>query len=147
MKALIQRVKKTSLSVDGNLISQIEFGLAVYLGVREGDTTVQADAVAKKVAQMRIFEDENGKMNLSVKDVGGEILLISQFTLYGDCSRGNRPSFTNSARPEVAKPLYEYVKDAISAYGITVKTGVFGADMKIEQYNDGPVSIIYESEK
>lgn len=146
MRALIQRVKHTKLSVDGKTVSEISFGLAVYLGVREKDTRTQAEAVAKKIAYLRVFEDENGKMNLSVKDVGGEILLISQFTLYGDCSHGNRPSFTLAARPEAAKPLYEYTAEALVSFGVRVKTGIFGADMKIEQYNDGPVSILFESE-
>lgn len=144
MKAVIQRVRQTSLSVDGQLISQIPFGLAVYLGVGAGDDEQKAQAVAKKVANLRIFEDENGKMNLSVQDVGGEILLISQFTLYGDCSHGNRPSFSSAEKPERAKALYEYVGQLLSEYNITVKTGVFGADMKIEQFNDGPVTVIYE---
>lgn len=146
MRALIQRVKHTKLSVEGKTVSEISFGLAVYLGVREKDTRTQAEAVAKKIANLRVFEDENGKMNLSVKDVGGEILLISQFTLYGDCSHGNRPSFTLAARPEAAKPLYEYTAEALVSFGVRVKTGIFGADMKIEQYNDGPVSILFESE-
>lgn len=144
MKAVIQRVRKTTLKVDGKLISEIPFGLAVYLGVKCGDTEEQADAVAKKVSKLRIFEDSNGKMNLSVGDVGGEILLISQFTLYGDCSHGNRPSFTEAERPEPANKLYEYTADKLRETGITVKTGVFGADMKIEQFNDGPVTIIFE---
>ena len=144
MKAVIQRVRQTSLSVDGQLISQIPFGLAVYLGVGAGDDEQKAQAVAKKVANLRIFEDENGKMNLSVQDVGGEILLISQFTLYGDCSHGNRPSFSSAEKPERAKALYEYVGQLLREYNVTVKTGVFGADMKIEQFNDGPVTVIYE---
>ena len=144
MKAVIQRVKRTALSVDGKLISEIDFGLAVYLGVKVGDTESQAEAVAKKIAALRIFEDGNGKMNLSVKDVGGEILLISQFTLYGDCSHGNRPSFTGAERPERAKFLYEYAAEKLRENGVMVKCGVFGADMKIEQFNDGPVTIIYE---
>jgi D-tyrosyl-tRNA(Tyr) deacylase len=144
MKAVIQRVRQTSLSVDGQLISQIPFGLAVYLGVGVGDDEQKAQAVAKKVANLRIFEDENGKMNLSVQDVGGEILLISQFTLYGDCSHGNRPSFSSAEKPERAKELYEYVGQLLREYNVTVKTGVFGADMKIEQFNDGPVTVIYE---
>ena len=144
MKAVIQRVRQTSLSVDGQLISQIPFGLAVYLGVGAGDDEQKAQAVAKKVANLRIFEDENGKMNLSVQDVGGEILLISQFTLYGDCSHGNRPSFSSAEKPERAKELYEYVGQLLREYNVTVKTGVFGADMKIEQFNDGPVTVIYE---
>lgn len=145
MKAVIQRVKKTSLSVNGKLVSEIPFGLAVYLGVKSGDTPAQAEATAKKVAALRIFEDDQGKMNRSVRDVGGEILLVSQFTLYGDCSRGNRPSFSLAERPEPAKELYDYVTELLRESGLTVKTGVFGADMKIEQFNDGPVTIIYET--
>ncbi len=144
MKAVIQRVGCTALSVDNKLISEISSGLVVYLGIKAGDTKEQAAAMAKRIVALRIFEDENGKMNLSVKDTGGEILLISQFTLYGDCSHGNRPSFTEAERPERAEPLYEYVADLLRGYGISVKQGVFGADMKIEQYNDGPVTIIYE---
>ncbi len=144
MKAVIQRVGRTALSVDGSLVSEIPFGLAVYLGIRVGDTAAQAEQLAKKLAALRIFEDENGKMNLSLKEVGGEILLISQFTLYGDCSHGNRPSFTRAERPERANELYEYTARILRGYGYTVKQGVFGADMKIEQFNDGPVTIIYE---
>lgn len=144
MKAVIQRVGRTALSVDGSLVSEIPFGLAVYLGIRVGDTAAQAEQLAKKLAALRIFEDENGKMNLSLKEVGGEILLISQFTLYGDCSHGNRPSFTLAERPERANELYEYTARILRGYGYTVKQGVFGADMKIEQFNDGPVTIICE---
>ena len=144
MKAVIQRVKHTSLKVDGKLISEIPFGLAVYLGVKAGDAPNKAEAIAKKISALRIFEDANGKMNLSVSDVGGEILLISQFTLYGDCSHGNRPSFIEAERPEPANALYELTAQKLRELGMTVKLGVFGADMKIEQYNDGPVTIIYE---
>jgi len=144
LKAVIQRVRHTSLKVDGKLVSEIPFGLAVYLGVKCGDTVMQADAVAKKISKLRIFEDSNGKMNLSVADVGGEILLISQFTLYGDCSHGNRPSFIEAERPEAANSLYLYTAEQLRSLGMTVKTGVFGADMKIEQFNEGPVTIIYE---
>ena len=144
MKAVIQRVKRTSLKVDGELISEIPCGLAVYLGVKAGDVPAKAEAMAKKIAALRIFEDGNGKMNLSVADAGGEILLISQFTLYGDCSHGNRPSFTEAERPEAANALYELTARTLRENGMTVKTGVFGADMKIEQFNDGPVTIIYE---
>jgi len=144
MKAVIQRVGRTRLSVDGKLISEIPFGLVVFLGIKVGDDKKQAEQIAKKVCALHVFEDNDGKMNLSVDEVGGEILLISKFTLYGDCSHGNRPSFTLAERPEKARPLYEYVRGLISASGITVKCGVFGADMKIEQYNDGPVTIIYE---
>ena len=144
MKAVIQRVRHTALYVDGNLISEIPFGLAVFLGVKEGDTDGMPAIMAKKIAGLRIFEDDKGKMNLSVKDVGGQILLVSQFTLYGDCSHGNRPSFSHAERPERTKLLYERTADELRAYDLTVKLGVFGADMKIEQFNDGPVSIIYE---
>ena len=139
MRAVIQRVKHTTLSVDGRLVSEIPFGLAVYLGVKVGDTDEMPAAMAKKIAALRIFEDENGKMNLSVGDIGGEIMLISQFTLYG-----HRPSFIAAERPERANALYEATRDELISRGMTVKTGIFGADMKIEQFNDGPVTIIYE---
>ena len=145
MKAVVQRVKQTRLSVDGKTVSEIPFGLTVFLGVKVGDTEKEAAYLAKKIAGLRIFEDENGKMNLSVKDVGGEVLLVSQFTLYGDASHGNRPSFTLAERPERAEPLYEFAVQELSSYGVTVKKGVFGADMKIEQLNDGPVTILLEA--
>lgn len=144
MRAVIQRVKKTSLSVDGALISEIPFGLAVYLGIGVGDDASLCAKMAGKIARLRIFEDEAGKMNLSVTDVGGEVLLISQFTLYGDCSHGNRPSFTMAEEPVRAQALYECVAKELRSLGVIVGTGVFGADMKIEQFNDGPVTIIYE---
>ena len=145
MRAVVQRVKNTTLKVDGELISQIPFGLTVFLGIKTGDTEKEAAYLMKKISALRIFEDENGKMNLSVKDVGGEVLLVSQFTLYGDASHGNRPSFTLAERPEKAEPLYEYAVKELSAYGITVKKGVFGADMQIDQHNDGPVTILLEN--
>ncbi len=144
MKAVVQRVKKTTLFVDGQTVSEIPFGLTVFLGVKTGDTEAQAAYLAKKISALRIFEDENGKMNLSVKDVGGEVLLVSQFTLYGDASHGNRPSFTLAERPERAEPLYEYAVEQLRSYGVTVKKGVFGADMQIAQHNDGPVTILLE---
>ncbi len=145
MKAVVQRVKHTTLEVGGTLISEIPFGLTVFLGIKVEDTETQADYLAKKIANLRIFEDENGKMNLSVKDVGGEVLLVSQFTLYGDASHGNRPSFILAERPEKAQPLYEYAVKALESYGVTVKKGVFGGDMQICQHNDGPVTILLES--
>lgn len=144
MRAVVQRVKKSSLRVNGELISEIPFGLVVFFGVRTGDTERQADAAAKKIANLRIFEDENGKMNLSVKDVGGEVLFVSQFTLYGDASHGNRPGFTLAERPERAEPLYRYAADRLAEQGVPVKRGIFGADMKIDQLNDGPVTILLE---
>ncbi len=144
MKAVIQRVKGASLSVDGKLISEIGVGLAVYFGVEAGDCEASADYMAKKIYNMRIFEDENGKMNKSLRDVGGEILLISQFTLCADASGGNRPSFAEAERPERAEILYEYEAIKLKEWGATVKKGVFGADMQIVQHNDGPVTIILE---
>lgn len=144
MKAVIQRTGKTSLSVDGKLISEIPFGLTVYFGVEVEDTEKQAEAFAKKIVRLRIFEDENGKMNKSVIDVKGEILFVSQFTLLADCSHGNRPDFIAAERPEKAELLYARTAELMRGYGVTVKTGVFGADMKISQYNDGPVTIVYE---
>ena len=145
MRAIVQRVKETSLSVDNKLVSQIPFGLTVFLGVQVGDTQKQADYIAKKIAGLRIFEDEMGKMNLSAGQVGGEVLMVSQFTLYGDCSHGNRPSFTMAEKPELAEPLYEYTVEKLKEYGIVVKKGVFGADMQIKQHNDGPVTILLEA--
>ncbi len=144
MKAVIQRVKSATLVVEGEEISHIDFGLVVFLGIGIGDSMEQAKAVAKKVAQMRIFKDNMGKKNLSVKDVGGQVLLVSNFTLYGDASRGNRPSFSHAECGEIAKPIYEYCALCIQENGVPVKTGVFGADMQITQLNDGPVTIIYE---
>ena len=144
MRAVVQRVKSTRLCVDGELISEIPFGLTVFLGVKVGDTEEQADFLMKKIAGLRIFEDEQGKMNLSVQDVGGEVLLVSQFTLYGDAKKGFRPSFSDAERPERAENLYEYAVEKLREQGVTVKKGVFGADMKIEQFNDGPVTILLE---
>lgn len=144
MKAVVQRVRETTLSVEGKLISEIEKGFAVYFGVKKGDTRDKADYLAKKIAGLRVFEDENGKMNLALKDVGGEILLISQFTLLADVSHGNRPGFTDAEDPATANEMYLYMADRLREYGISVKTGVFGADMKIRQFNDGPVTILYD---
>ena len=144
MKFVAQRVLGARLFMDGELVSEIGRGLVVYFGVRAGDTQMQAEKCAQKLAALRIFEDGAGKMNLSVKDVAGEVLFVSQFTLYGDCGRGNRPSFTEAARPEVAEPLYEAAGRFLEGRGVPVKYGVFGADMRIEQQNDGPVTILYE---
>lgn len=144
MRAVVQRVKETSLKVNGELISSINFGLIVYLGIKKGDTTEKADYLSGKVARLRVFEDENFKMNKSVLDVNGEILCVSQFTLYGDVSHGNRPSFIEAEEPEKAKKLYDYFCDKLESNGVAVKKGVFGADMKISQLSDGPVTIIYD---
>ena len=144
MKAVVQRVKGASLKVDNELISSIGAGLVVYFGVGVGDTLDKADYLASKIAKLRVFEDENGKMNKSVLDVGGEILSVSQFTLYADVSHGNRPSFTNAEEPSIASKTYDYFCKKLEENGVITKRGVFGADMKIEQLNDGPVTIIYE---
>lgn len=144
MKAVIQRVLSANLKVDGKLVSEIGKGYVIFLGVGTGDTKEQADYFIKKIPPLRIFEDENGKINKSIIDVGGEILLVSQFTLFADTSHGNRPSFLEAESPDRANELYEYVVDGISKGGITVKKGIFGADMKIEQINDGPFTIIIE---
>ena len=145
MRLVVQRVKETRLEVDGRVISEIPKGLAIYVGVAVGDTEKEADRLAEKVVKLRVFEDENGKMNLSVTDVGGEILAISQFTLLADVSHGNRPGFSGAERPERANQLYEYFCAKVAALGVPVKKGVFGADMQIYQHNDGPVTIIYDT--
>ena len=144
MKAVVQRVSSASLSVDGKIISEIEKGFVVYFGVAEGDGLDKADFIAKKISGLRVFEDENEKMNLSIKDINGELLIISQFTLYADCSGGNRPSFVNAAKPEKANELYEYFIKKCKEQNIKVEHGIFGADMKVELLNDGPVTIILE---
>lgn len=144
MRAVVQRVTGAELKVNGELISEIGKGLVVFFGVTQGDAEEKADYIAKKIANLRIFEDENGKMNRSVQDENGEVLFVSQFTLYGDASHGNRPSFTAAARGEVAEPLYDYAASALFHLGVPVKKGVFGADMKILQHNDGPVTILLE---
>lgn len=144
MKFVAQRVASAALCVSGELVSEIGRGLVVYLGVKAGDNEKQAEKAMEKVALLRVFEDEAGKMNLSVRDVKGEVLLVSQFTLYGDAKKGNRPSFSEAERPERADALYEHAVSYLRSLGVPVKTGVFGADMKIEQMNDGPVTIIYE---
>lgn len=144
MKAVVQRVLSASLKVNGKLISEIGKGYVVFLGVGKGDTESEADYFIKKIPPLRIFEDENGKINKSIKDVSGEILLVSQFTLYADSSHGNRPSFINAESPDMAEKLYLYVADGLRKSGIPVKLGVFGADMKIEQINDGPFTLILQ---
>ncbi len=145
MKFVAQRVSRARLTVDAEPVSEIGRGLVVYFGVKAGDAERQAEKCAEKIARLRVFEDDAGKMNLSVADVGGEVLFVSQFTLYGDARKGNRPSFTEAERPERADALYLYAAERLRALGIPVKLGVFGAHMVIEQVNDGPVTIIYEA--
>ncbi len=144
MKFVAQRVSRARLSVDDTPVSEIGYGLVVYFGVKAGDGEAQAAKCMEKLANLRIFSDEAGKMNLSVRDVGGEILFVSQFTLYGDAQKGNRPSFTDAERPPRARELYDYAANLLAGMGIPVKCGVFGADMRIEQVCEGPVTLIYE---
>ena len=144
MKLVIQRVKEANVKVDGKTVGSIDKGFLVLVGITHADTKQEADYLAKKVVNLRVFEDDNNKMNLSLKDVNGKLLIVSQFTLYGNCNDGNRPSFSEAARPEEAIPLYEYFCDECSKKGIEVQKGIFGADMKVELLNDGPVTVIIE---
>ena len=146
MKAVIQRVLSANLKVDGELISEIENGYVIFLGVKKGDTKEIADYFIKKIPPLRICEDENGKINKSIVDTNGEILLVSQFTLCANTSHGNRPDFLSAESPDKANELYEYVVNGLRAQGLTVKKGVFGADMKIAQVNDGPFTVILEKD-
>lgn len=145
MRVVIQRVKNASVKIDGNVNGKINTGFLVLLGIASTDTKQDVDYLVKKVVNLRVFSDENDKMNLSLKDVNGELLVISQFTLYGNCREGNRPSFIEAARPDVAIPLYEYFVEECRKQISVVETGVFGADMKVSLLNDGPVTIIIES--
>ena len=147
MRAVIQRVSSAKVSVDGRAISSISRGLLVLLGVAEDDAEADARYLADKTAYLRIFEDDQGKMNLSVSDIGGEILVVSQFTLYGDCRKGRRPSFINAARPPKAEALYETYVSVLADMGLNPKTGVFQAFMDVELINDGPVTILLDSKK
>ena len=147
MRFIIQRVKKSSVTVDNKIVGKINKGFLVLIGITHTDTTEIADKMIKKMVNLRVFSDENDKMNLALKDVEGELLLISQFTLYADCKKGNRPSFVDAAKPEYANELYEYVIEKCKESGYEVQTGIFGADMKVEILNDGPVTIVLDSEE
>lgn len=144
MKILVQKVLNASVNVNQQLVSQIDRGFLLFIGVEKGDTHAQADFLTKKIANLRIFEDENNKMNLSIQDVKGEILAVSQFTLAADLSRGNRPGFESAARPEEAKQLYEYFVEQLQTYNLPVQTGIFQADMKVALVNDGPCTFILQ---
>lgn len=149
MKLVIQRVKHASVTVDGNVTGKIGKGFLVLIGIANSDTKEIADQYLKKLLNLRIFEDENGKTNLSLKDVNGELLLVSQFTLYADCRKGNRPSFINAGAPDMAEPdmaeaLYEYMIEACRKEIPVVETGIFGADMQVELLNDGPFTIVLD---
>lgn len=147
MRFVIQRVLESSVSVDGKVVGQIGKGFMVLIGVGSGDTREIADKMIKKLIGMRIFEDDNGKTNLNLESVGGSLLLISQFTLYADCKRGNRPGFTDAGAPDLAEELYEYIISECRKSVPVVERGVFGADMKVSLVNDGPFTVILDSEK
>lgn len=146
MKFVIQVVKEASVTVDEKLISSINQGYMILIGIQDSDTKEIADKMIKKTASLRIFQDENGKTNLSINDVNGEMLLVSQFTLYADCRKGNRPSFVKAGAPDYANEMYEYIcKEFADTYNIPVKKGIFGADMKVALINDGPFTVVLDS--
>lgn len=144
---VIQRVKSSKVTVDGNIVGKINEGYNVLIGISKDDNKDIADKMIKKLVNLRIFKDENGKMNLSIKDIDGEILAISQFTLCANMKDGNRPSFINAGRPEMSSPMYQYIVEELSKKVRKVEKGIFGADMKVDILNDGPVTIILDSEK
>jgi len=146
MKAVIQRVTHASVKVDEQVVGQIGLGFVVLLGVANGDTQAQAELLAAKIAKLRVFEDDAGKMNLSLPDVNASVLCISQFTLCADMKKGNRPAFTPAAPPDVANSLYEHFCESLKAQGVPVETGVFGAQMHVELLNHGPVTIIMDTD-
>ena len=145
MRIVLQRVKEASVAIDGQLYNEIEGGYLLLVGITEGDSEEIAEKMAAKVHNLRIFEDENGKMNLAIEQIGGQVLSISQFTLYANCRKGRRPSFDQAARPELASPLYDYFNEALRRQGLIVKPGIFGAEMKVRLLNDGPVTLILDS--
>ena len=147
MRAVVQRVSKAQVSVDSKIVGSIEKGLVVYIGVGKEDTNSDIDYLADKVAGLRIFEDDNEKMNLSVQDIEGDVLAISQFTLYGDVRKGKRPSFTDSAEPLIGNEFYEHFIDKLENMGINVQRGIFGAHMEVSYINDGPVTILLDSKR
>jgi D-tyrosyl-tRNA(Tyr) deacylase len=144
MKVVLQRVSKASVTIDGRVAGKIGKGFCLLVGFTHGDTPAQVDWMAEKVAGLRLFSDAAGKMNLGLQEVGGAILVVSQFTLYGDAGKGRRPSFIDAARPELAIPLYERFLEALRRLGFTVAAGEFGADMQVEIHNDGPVTLILD---
>lgn len=147
MRFIIQRVSQAEVTVENQLIGAIKNGFLVFVGVCESDTKEIADTMLRKMLNLRIFQDENGKTNLALKDVGGELLIISQFTLYADCRKGNRPSFIKAGSPEHANAIYEYILEQCNAEGYHTEHGEFGADMKVSLLNDGPFTIVLDSEE
>lgn len=146
MRALIQRVEHAKVEIAGENVGSITAGLLILLGVGQDDDEASADFLAQKISKLRIFNDANGKMNRSILDVGGAALVVSQFTLFADCSSGNRPSYSHAARPDTAIPLYEYFMRQLEALGISVESGKFGADMQVSLLNDGPVTLLLDSD-
>lgn len=147
MRFVIQRVSRASVTIEGNVHGSINKGFLVLIGIEDNDTKMIADKMVSKLLGLRIFEDENGKTNLALKDVGGELLLVSQFTLYADCKKGNRPSFNRAGKPDMANDLYEYIIAQCKAAGYVTQTGSFGADMKVDLLNDGPFTIVLDSDE
>lgn len=147
MRAVVQRVDKAAVRVDGQVVGQIDRGFLVLLGVGKDDNVDDVRYLAEKIVNLRVFDDEQGKMNLSLLDVGGQMLVVSQFTLYGDCRRGRRPSYSDSAPPDVAKELYEAFIEEVKKYGVHVETGIFAAHMLVEIHNNGPVTLLLDSKK
>lgn len=145
MKVVIQRVKNSSVEVDGEIVGKINKGLMLLIGVDEADDIGDADWLVKKVLDVRVFSDDEGKMNHSVKDINGEILCISQFTLISDYKKGNRPSYIKDAKPDKAIPLFDYFKEELKKSGLNIESGIFGADMKVSLINDGPVTLVFDS--
>lgn len=147
MRFLIQNVQNASVKVDGEVIGSIQKGFVVFIGINQTDSVEIADKMVHKLLNLRVFKDDQGKTNVSLSDVSGSLLLVSQFTLYADCRHGNRPSFTKAGVPDVAEQLYEYIIQKCKESGLTVETGSFGADMKVELINDGPFTIMLDSEE
>lgn len=146
MRIVVQRCTRAEVRIAGAIVGKIQRGFMLLVGITDTDTPADADILAKKIAQLRVFEDADGKMNLALGDVGGAVLSISQFTLYADCRKGNRPSFIRAARPEQASPLYDYFNRTLrDTYGLQVETGRFGADMQVDFVNDGPVTILLDT--
>lgn len=145
MRAVVQRVKYSSVTANGEIVGKIDKGLLVLLGVTHTDSEKEINWLAKKIKDLRIFEDQDGKMNLGLEEINGELLIISQFTLYGDCIKGRRPGFVDAAKPDLAKPLYEKFLEKCRSFGIKTEAGIFGADMKVELLNDGPVTLIIDT--
>ena len=147
MRVVVQRCSRAEVRIEGAVVGKIDKGFLLLVGITDSDAQHEADVLVRKIAQLRVFEDQAGKMNLSIGEVGGAILSISQFTLFADCRKGNRPSFIRAARPDKAAPLYDYFNEALQQYGLHVETGRFGADMKVDFVNDGPVTILLDTDE